>query len=74
MPFPLDGFCFPAMNRHRLHDSRMIRKSAIHACFPDIRDLLASGQRAHGPVFLQCNGVLRGADLTAVVEGEQENQ
>ena len=74
MPFPLDGFRLPAMNCHRLHYPRMLCKPSIHACFPDIGHLLTAFECPHRAVFLQRYGVLRGADLTAVVEGEQKNE
>ena len=70
-------FCrlrLPTVDRDRLHDSRMLNESRVHPLLPEVRYLLTTGQRFHGPVFLQCNGVLRGADLAAVSEGEKKNK
>ena len=62
------------MYRDRLDDPWVLCKPSIHAGLTRIDHLLASGQRAHRAVFLQCNGVLRGADLAAVVEGKKKDK
>ncbi len=52
----------------------MLRESLVHARFSQRGHLLAAPERPHGAVFLQGHGVLRGADLPAVVEGEKKNE
>lgn len=59
---------------HRLHDPRMLCKAPIHPGLTHIGHLLAAPECPHGAVFLQGNGILRGADLPAVVESEQKNE
>ena len=52
----------------------MLLEAGIHSLPPRIGHLLAAFKCPYGAVFLQGNGVLRGADLTAVVESEQKDE